>query len=73
MAIVTLICFRSINLRVCIIFIDQNNHLIRLENCIFLENGGTGKQTDFGAALGLSYAVRFTQRVTSTRQEIVNW
>lgn len=51
---------------------DDNNH-IRLERCYFSGNGGTGLQTDFGAAVALSYLVRFQQRVTAIRQEIVNW
>lgn len=51
---------------------DDGNH-VRLERCNFTANGGIGIQNDLGAALAFSYLVRFSQRVTSIRHEIVDW
>ena len=55
-------------------FTDNDGNLVRLERCNFSANGGIGIQDDLGAALAFSDdTVRFSQRVTSIRHEVVNW
>ena len=53
--------------------VADDGNFVRFDQCNFTRNSGLGSQDDLGAAIALSYLGLFSQRVASTRHEIIDW
>ena len=54
------------------LFSARDGNYVKIDHCNFTENTGPGTQNDFGAAIALTYLGLFSQRIASTRHEIID-